>query len=104
VVILSVEVVAEVVAKWTKIPVSRLMSTEKQNLLRLEANLMASVVGQPEAVRAVANAIRLSRSGLANKSRPVASFMFAGSTGTGKTFLCKALAQQLFHSTDSMIR
>jgi ATP-dependent Clp protease ATP-binding subunit ClpB len=85
----TAEQIAEIVARWTNIPVTRLMSTEKEKLLRMEKTLAAEVVGQPEAVRAVANAIRLSRSGLRNTARPIASFLFAGPSGTGKTLLTK---------------
>ncbi|KAG8993211.1 hypothetical protein FRB90_000743 [Tulasnella sp. 427] len=98
------EAIAEVVARWTGIPVSRLMSTEAQKLLKMEKHLARQVVGQPEAVKAVANAIRLSRSGLANATRPIASFLFAGPSGTGKTLLSKTLATVLFDSPDAMIR
>lgn len=100
----SPEQIAEIVARWTSIPVTRLMSTEKEKLLRMEKVLAESVVGQPEAVKAVANAIRLSRSGLANAQRPIASFLFAGPSGTGKTLLSKTLATLLFDSADAMIR
>lgn len=86
------EAIAEVVARWTGIPVTRLMSTEKEKLLRLEKTLSESVVGQPEAVKAVANAIRLSRSGLGNESRPLASFLLCGPSGTGKTLLSKTVS------------
>jgi ATP-dependent Clp protease ATP-binding subunit ClpB len=96
--------IAEIVARWTSIPVTKLLSTEKEKLLRLEKILTESVVGQPEAVRAVANAIRLSRSGLRNTSRPIASFLMAGPSGTGKTLLSKTLANILFDSPDAMIR
>ncbi|KAI0756971.1 P-loop containing nucleoside triphosphate hydrolase protein [Daedaleopsis nitida] len=96
--------IAEIVAKWTNIPVTRLMSTEKEKLLRMEKILADSVVGQPEAVKAVANAIRLSRSGLRNANRPIASFLFAGPSGTGKTLMSKTLATILFDSPDAMIR
>ncbi|KAG8935918.1 hypothetical protein FRC02_005673 [Tulasnella sp. 418] len=98
------EAIAEVVARWTGIPVSRLLSSEKQKLLKMEKILQKQVVGQPEAVTAVANAIRLSRSGLANESRPIASFLFAGPSGTGKTLLSKTLATLMFDSPDAMIR
>ena len=98
------EQIAEIVGRWTSIPVTRLMSTEKEKLLRLERVLADSVVGQPEAVKAVANAIRLSRSGLANAQRPIASFLMAGPSGTGKTLLSKTLATILFDSPDAMIR
>ena len=83
--------IAEIVARWTNIPVTRLMSTEKEKLLRMERILAESVVGQPEAVKAVANAIRLSRSGLRNANRPIASFLFAGPSGTGKTLMSKTV-------------
>ncbi|CDO71582.1 hypothetical protein BN946_scf184911.g52 [Trametes cinnabarina] len=98
------EQIAEIVARWTNIPVTRLMSTEKEKLLRMEKILAESVVGQPEAVKAVANAIRLSRSGLRNANRPIASFLFAGPSGTGKTLMSKTLATILFDSPDAMIR
>ncbi|KAF8274087.1 P-loop containing nucleoside triphosphate hydrolase protein [Lactarius quietus] len=98
------EQIAEIVARWTSIPVTRLMSTEKEKLLRMEKILAENVVGQPEAVRAVANAIRLSRSGLGNAQRPIASFLMAGPSGTGKTLLSKTLATLLFDSPDAMIR
>jgi len=96
--------IAEIVARWTGIPTTRLMSTEKEKLLRMEKILAESVVGQPEAVKAVANAIRLSRSGLRNAQRPIASFLFAGPSGTGKTLMTKTLATVLFDSPDAMIR
>lgn len=89
------EAIAEVVARATNIPVGRLLSTEKEKLIRLEKILRENVVGQPEAVRAVANAIRLSRSGLANEGRPIASFLFAGPSGTGKTLLSKTVSSFL---------
>ncbi|KAH7910949.1 P-loop containing nucleoside triphosphate hydrolase protein [Hygrophoropsis aurantiaca] len=98
------EQIAEIVARWTSIPVTRLMSTEKEKLLHMDRILANSVVGQPEAVKAVANAIRLSRSGLANAQRPIASFLMAGPSGTGKTLLSKTLATILFDSPDAMIR
>lgn len=85
------EAIAEVVARATNIPVGRLLSTEKEKLIRLEKTLANTVVGQPEAVKAVANAIRLSRSGLSNENRPIASFLFAGPSGTGKTLLSKTV-------------
>lgn len=98
------EEIAEIVARWTSIPVTRLMSSEKEKLLRMEKVLSSSVVGQMDAVRAVANAIRLSRSGLTNPQRPIASFLLAGPSGTGKTLLAKTLATILFDSPDAMIR
>jgi ATP-dependent Clp protease ATP-binding subunit ClpB len=84
--------------------VGRLLSTEKEKLLGMEKTLASSVVGQPEAVKAVANAIRLSRSGLRDSSRPIASFLLSGPSGTGKTLLSKTLATILFDSEDAMIR
>lgn len=98
------EQIAEIVARWTGIPVSRMLQTERDKLLQMEKLLQKSVVGQPEAVKAVAQAIRLSRSGLSNADRPIASFLFCGPSGTGKTFLAKSLARFLFDSQDAMIR
>lgn len=92
------EQIAEIVARWTNIPVTRLMSTEKEKLLRMEKILAENVVGQPEAVKAVANAIRLSRSGLSNSQRPIASFLMAGPSGTGKTLLSKTVRIHYFSS------
>lgn len=83
--------IAEIVARWTSIPVTRLMSTEREKLLKMDKVLATSVVGQTDAVKAVANAIRLSRSGLSNPNRPVASFLMAGPSGTGKTLLAKTV-------------
>ena len=90
--VVTPEQIAEIVGRWTNIPVTRLMSTEKEKLLRMERILAESVVGQPEAVKAVANAIRLSRSGLRNANRPIASFLFAGPSGTGKTLMSKTVS------------
>jgi ATP-dependent Clp protease ATP-binding subunit ClpB len=90
--VVTPEQIAEIVGRWTSIPVTRLMSTEKEKLLRMEKVLAESVVGQPEAVKAVANAIRLSRSGLGNAARPIASFLMAGPSGTGKTLLSKTVS------------
>ena len=89
----TAEQIAEVVARWTSIPVTRLMSSEKDKLLNMEKVLASSVVGQPDAVKAVANAIRLSRSGLTNPHRPIASFLLAGPSGTGKTLLAKTVSR-----------
>jgi ATP-dependent Clp protease ATP-binding subunit ClpB len=96
--------IAEVVAAWTGIPVSRMMEGERAKLLVLEERLHQRVVGQDEAVRAVANAVRRSRSGLQDPNRPIGSFLFCGPTGVGKTELCKALAETLFDSENAMIR
>jgi ATP-dependent Clp protease ATP-binding subunit ClpB len=98
------EEVAEVVAKWTGIPMSKLLEGEKDKLLRLEEELHQRVVGQDEAVSVVADAVRRSRAGLSDPNRPNGSFMFLGPTGVGKTELCKALAEVLFDSQDAMIR
>jgi ATP-dependent Clp protease ATP-binding subunit ClpB len=84
--------IAEIVGRWTNIPVTRLLTTEKEKLLRLEKVLAEHVIGQSDAVKSVANAIRLSRSGLANPNRPVASFLMAGPSGTGKTLLAKTVS------------
>ena len=96
--------VAEVVSRWTNIPVARLMEGEREKLLRLEDELHRRVVGQDEAITAVADAIRRSRAGLSDPNRPIGSFIFLGPTGVGKTETAKALAQQLFDSEDNMIR
>ena len=84
--------IAEIVCRWTSIPVTKLLSTEKEKLLHMEKILADSVVGQPEAVKAVANAIRLARSGLTNAERPIASFLMTGPSGTGKTLLSKTVS------------
>jgi len=94
----------EIVARWTGIPVTRLKTTEKEKLLNMESYLSKAVVGQREAVKAVANAIRLSRSGLNNPNQPIASFLFCGPSGTGKTLLSNKLAEFLFDDPKSMIR
>ncbi|KGB74436.1 heat shock protein [Cryptococcus deuterogattii 99/473] len=98
------EMIAEVVARWTGVPVSRLVETEKAKLLRLEKLISKKVIGQPEAVKSVANAIRLNRSGLGNQNRPIASFLLVGPSGTGKTLLAKTLAGVMFNSEDAMVR
>src|SRR4051812_23001522 len=96
--------IAEVVSAWTGIPVSRMLEGERAKLLVLEERLHQRVVGQDEAVHAVANAVRRSRSGLQDPNRPIGSFLFCGPTGVGKTELCKALAETLFDSENAMVR
>jgi ATP-dependent Clp protease ATP-binding subunit ClpB len=98
------EDVAEIVSKWTGIPVSRMMETEREKLIKIESNLSRRVVGQDEAISAVSNAIRRSRAGLADKNRPIGSFIFLGPTGVGKTELARALAEFLFNDEDAMVR
>ena len=98
------EDIAEIVAKWTGIPVSKMLETEREKLLHIEENIHKRVVGQNEAVRAVANAIRRSRAGLQDVSRPIGSFIFLGTTGVGKTELAKALAEFLFDDEHNLIR
>ncbi len=98
------EEISEVVSKWTGIPVSKLLETERGKLLRMEDGLHARVIGQDEAVISVANAIRRSRAGLSDPNRPIGSFLFLGPTGVGKTELSKALAQFLFDTEDAMVR
>jgi ATP-dependent Clp protease ATP-binding subunit ClpB len=96
--------IAEVIAKWTGIPVSKLVQSEMQKLLHLEQELHTRVIGQQQAVTAVADAIQRSRAGLSDPNRPIASFLFLGPTGVGKTELSKALAAQLFDSEEAMVR
>ena len=98
------DLIAEIVARWTGIPVARLVEGEREKLLHLEDTLGERVVGQGEAVRAVADAVRRSRAGLGDASRPIGSFLFVGPTGVGKTELCKALATELFDAEDAMVR
>ena len=98
------EEIAEVLSKATGIPVSKMMEGEKEKLLRMEEELHKRVIGQNEAVDAVANAIRRSRAGLSDPNRPIGSFLFLGPTGVGKTELCKTLAKFLFDSEDAMVR
>jgi ATP-dependent Clp protease ATP-binding subunit ClpB len=98
------EEVAEIVSKWTGIPVSKMLEGEKEKLLAMEGNVQRRVVGQDEAVTAVANAIRRSRAGLSDPKRPIGSFLFLGPTGVGKTELTKALANFLFDTDDAMVR
>jgi len=96
--------IAEVVAKWTGIPVSKMMQSEKDKLLNLEEELHKRVVGQDEAIKAVADAVRRSRAGLQSEKRPIGSFLFMGTTGVGKTELAKALAEFLFDDENMMTR
>ncbi len=96
--------IAEVVSRWTGIPVTRMMTSEKEKLLRLEDELKKRVVGQDEAIEAISNAIRRSRSGLNDPKKPIGSFAFLGSTGVGKTELARALAELLFDDENLMIR
>lgn len=98
------DVIAEVVSKWTGIPVDKLMSNEKEKLLDMEKVIARRVVGQDEAITAVANAVRRSRSGLNDPNRPIGSFMFLGPTGVGKTELAKALAEFLFDEESAYLR
>jgi ATP-dependent Clp protease ATP-binding subunit ClpB len=98
------EDIAEIIAKWTGIPVSKLVESEKEKLLHLEDELHRRVVGQTEAVTAVADAIQRSRAGLSDPNRPIASFIFLGPTGVGKTELAKALAEYIFDTESAMIR
>lgn len=100
----TAEDVAEVVAKWTGIPVTRMLESERQKLLRLEDELRKRVVGQEAAIEAVADAVRRSRAGLQDEKRPIGSFIFLGTTGVGKTELAKALAGFLFNDDNAMVR
>ena len=98
------EEIAEVVSAWTGIPVSRMMETEREKLLDLENRIHERVVGQDDAVNAVANAVRRSRAGIQAENRPIGSFIFLGPTGVGKTELCKALAEVMFDDENAMVR
>ncbi|HEY3251681.1 MAG TPA: AAA family ATPase [Ignavibacteria bacterium] len=98
------EDVAEIVAKWTGIPVSKMLESEREKLLHIEENLHKRVIGQNEAINAVANAIRRNRAGLQDPNRPIGSFIFLGTTGVGKTELAKALAEFLFDNEHNLIR
>ncbi|MCX7043623.1 MAG: ATP-dependent chaperone ClpB [Gammaproteobacteria bacterium] len=100
----TAEEIAEVVSRWTGIPVSKMLEGEREKLLRMEDELHKRVIGQDEALKAVSDAIRRSRAGLSDPNRPNGSFLFLGPTGVGKTELCKALAEFLFDSGDAMIR
>ncbi|HBX41067.1 MAG TPA: type VI secretion system ATPase TssH, partial [Marinobacter adhaerens] len=98
------EEIADVVSRWTGIPVSKMLQSDKQKLLEMEHALHRRVIGQEEAISAVANAVRRSRSGLSDPNRPNGSFLFLGPTGVGKTELCKALAEFLFDDEQAMVR
>ncbi|MBE0465454.1 AAA family ATPase, partial [Halomonas colorata] len=98
------EEIAEVVSRWTGIPVSKMLEGERDKLLRMEDALHERVIGQNEAVEAVANAVRRSRAGLSDPNRPNGSFLFLGPTGVGKTELCKSLANFLFDTEEAMVR
>jgi ATP-dependent Clp protease ATP-binding subunit ClpB len=98
------EEIAEVVSRWTGIPVSKMLQGEREKLLHMEQDLHRRVVGQDEAVRAVSDAIRRARAGLSDPNRPYGSFLFLGPTGVGKTELCKALAEFLFDTQEAMVR
>ncbi len=100
----DVDEVAEVVSRWTGIPVTRMLETERMKLLKLEDELHKRVVGQDEAVRAVADAVRRSRAGMGDEKRPIGSFIFLGTTGVGKTELAKALSEVLFNDEHAMTR
>jgi len=100
----TAEEIAEVVARWTGIPVSKMLEGEREKLLKMEDALHARVVGQDEAIKVVSDAVRRSRAGLSDPDRPSGSFLFLGPTGVGKTELCKALAEFLFDSSDAMVR
>jgi ATP-dependent Clp protease ATP-binding subunit ClpB len=98
------EEIAEVVSKWTGIPVAKMLEGEREKLLQMEGNLGRRVIGQQEAIKAVSDAIRRSRAGLSDPNRPNGSFLFLGPTGVGKTELCKALAEFLFDTEEAMVR
>lgn len=100
----TAEEIAEVVSRWTGIPVNKMLEGERDKLLRMEDELHRRVVGQEEAIKVVSDAVRRSRAGLSDPNRPSGSFLFLGPTGVGKTELCKALADFLFDSTEAMIR
>ncbi|MBB1473793.1 MULTISPECIES: ATP-dependent chaperone ClpB [unclassified Luteimonas] len=100
----TAEEIAQVVARWTGIPVSKMLEGEREKLLAMESQLHTRVVGQHEAIKVVSDSIRRSRAGLSDPGRPTGSFLFLGPTGVGKTELCKALAEFLFDSSDAMVR
>lgn len=98
------EEIADIVSKWTGIPVSKMLEGEKDKLLHMEDTLHQALIGQDEAIKVVANAIRRTRAGLADPNRPIGSFLFLGPTGVGKTQLCKSLASFLFDTSEAMVR
>jgi len=98
------EAITDIVARWTGIPVSRLLEAEREKLLKMESQLTKRVIGQDDALRAVSDAVRRARSGLGDPNRPIGSFLFLGPTGVGKTETCRALAEFLFDTPDAMIR
>jgi ATP-dependent Clp protease ATP-binding subunit ClpB len=98
------DVIAEIVASWTGIPVSKLIESEREKLLHMEEAMRHRLVGQDDAVRAVSDAVRRNRAGLGEPTRPIGSFLFLGPTGVGKTELCRALAEQLFDTEEAMVR
>lgn len=100
----TAEDVASVVSRWTNIPVTKLMESEKQKLRNLEEHLSQRVIGQDEAIKAVSDAVRRSRAGISSEDKPIASFLFLGPTGVGKTETAKALAEELFNNEDALIR
>ncbi len=100
----TAEEIAQVVSRWTGVPVSRMLEGEREKLLKMEERLSKRVIGQDEAVRAVSDAVRRNRAGLGDPNRPIGSFLFLGPTGVGKTELCKALAEFLFDDEDAMVR
>ena len=100
----TAEEVAGVVSRWTGIPVDRMLEGEREKLLHMEEKLRERVVGQDEAINAVASAVRRARAGLQDPNRPIGSFLFLGPTGVGKTELCKALAEFLFDDEHAMVR
>jgi ATP-dependent Clp protease ATP-binding subunit ClpB len=98
------EDIAEVISRWTGIPVSRMLEGERQKLVKMEQRLGQRVIGQQLAIEAVSNAVRRARSGLQDPNRPIGSFIFMGPTGVGKTELAKALAEFIFDSEQAMVR
>ena len=101
---MDAEDIAVVVARWTGIPVSRMLQSEREKLIHLEAELHKRVIGQEEAIAAVSDAVRRSRAGLQDEKRPIGSFIFLGTTGVGKTELAKALAEYLFDDENMLTR